>query len=309
MASRRFVAGRHELVEAGFSPSRIDCWIRNGRLIKVVRSVYSYGRDVDSREAVWRAALIAAGPGSALTARSACEAWGMVGARKSLPLRVEVAARAGDSRVLQGVSPALRRTRIEVVKRQIDRTDICRKDGIDLVRPILAWMDFAVEASKTEVRFAFLEACRLGLVGRREVRECFEMIGGRRGARKIRPLLALWVPELGRIRSVLEGLILLALVERRLPMPRVNTKVGGYEVDFYWPDHGVVLEADGQAFHRGHVQRGIDAAKTRDLEARRLVVLRVTYKEFDQSPNAVLDGVTETLAFRAVSTENGSIGK
>jgi len=78
MAPRRFVAARAELVDAGFSPSRIDCWLRSGRLVKVARGVYSYGRDVENREAAWRAALAAVGPGSVLAGRSACEAWEMV---------------------------------------------------------------------------------------------------------------------------------------------------------------------------------------------------------------------------------------
>jgi hypothetical protein len=39
MESREFVASRHELLEAGFGQSRIDNWLRTGRLIKVVRSV------------------------------------------------------------------------------------------------------------------------------------------------------------------------------------------------------------------------------------------------------------------------------
>ena len=298
MAPRRFVAARAELVDAGFSPSRIDCWLRSGRLVKVARGVYSYGRDVENREAAWRAALAAVGPGSVLAGRSACEAWEMVRKYNSVPLWVEVAGRSGSTRVLRGTSPALSRTRISVVKRQLNPSDIRQREGLPLVGPVLALLDLASGASERQVRFAFLEACRLGLIGQPDVRDFYEQLSGRRGIRKIKPLLGLWVPELERIKSVLEGLILLGIVDRPLPIPRVNKGLCGYEVDFFWPESGVVLEADGGAFHSDPPQRAIDLAKQRDLERHGLCVLRTTFKDYERNPKGVLDEIASTLASR-----------
>lgn len=68
------------------------------------------------------------------------------------------------------------------------------------------------------------------------------MLVGRRGARKLRPLLGLWRPELNRIRSVYEGLFLLAWIDRGYHLPLINEKIGGKEVDCYWPDQGFVLK-------------------------------------------------------------------
>lgn len=308
MASRWFIAGRAELADEGFSPSRIDCWLRNGRLIKVVRGVYSYGRDVEAREAVWRASLTAAGPGSILTGRSACEAWGMIQARDTVPARVEVATMTGRTRTLHGMSPALRRTRINIRKRQFDQSDVRQKGGIELANPVLALIEFAADASEREVRFAFLEACRLKLFNRRDVRDCHDRLVGKRGAGKLKPLLSLWVPRLGRIKSVLEGRILLGLIKRRLPLPEVNVKVGGYEVDFFWKKYGVVLEADGKTYHSDPPQRAIDAAKQRDLEQQGLEVMRVTSGQFDGNPDAVLDEVANKLA-RSKWADSGLVGK
>ncbi len=112
------------------------------------------------------------------------------------------------------------------------------------------------------------------------------------------------MPKLERIKSVFEGLILLGLVERRLPLPEVNVKVGGYEVDFYWPDDRLVLEADGEAFHSDPAQRAIDAAKQRDLERQGLTVLRATFKQFERDPHAVLDEVASR-----VQADGGVVGK
>lgn len=295
MAARWFVAGRAELVEAGFRKSRIDSWSRSGRIVKLFRAVYSYSRDVECREAVWRAALVAAGPASALCGLSACEAWGIVEPRQRLPRRVDVAVGSGASRCLRGRSPALRQTTVRIVKRNLSPGDIQTINGLALTSPALALIDFAECASEREVRFAFLEACRLRRFGRQDVRLCYQRVANKRGASKLRPLLALWVPELKRIRSVLEGQFLLAWIERGLEMPKVNVRVSGYEVDLYWPQHGVVLELDGDAFHSDPVQRGIDAEKQKHLESEGLIVFRVTYRGFMGDPEGTITAIAVAL--------------
>ena len=295
VATRRFVAARAELTAAGFSRSRIDSRVRNGRLIRILRAVYSYGRDVESPEAVRRAALLAVGAGSALIGRSACEAWGMVTPRPGLPIEVEVGVGVGQARTLPGRSPALRHTKVRVARRRFEPGGIRRRHGLALAAPSLALIDFAAGASEREVRFAFLEACRLGLFSEADVVSCFRRMAGRPGAKRLKPCLALWVPDLGRTRSVLEGWFLLTWAERGLPMPRVNARVLGYEVDGYWPEHHLVLELDGDAFHRDPVRRSLDTTKQRVLESSGLTVVRVTYKQFEADPDAAVARVASSL--------------
>lgn len=191
MATRWFVASRAELLGHGFSGSRIKNWYQRGRLVKVMHGVYSLGRDVETREATWRAALLVAGSGSVLTGRSACEQWGLIKTRTPIPRSIEVATQSGKARTHRGRSPALRNTRVEVVRRTFDSGDIRTKGGIPLLRPALALVDFAVDASDRELRFAFLEACRLQLFNENDLKYCFNRLAGRSGARKLRPLLAL----------------------------------------------------------------------------------------------------------------------
>ncbi|MGK2931633.1 MAG: hypothetical protein ACSLFD_02455 [Solirubrobacterales bacterium] len=54
---------------------------------------------------------------------------------------------------------------------------------------------------------------------------------------------------------------LLVWNERRYPMPNVNERVFGHEVDDFWPDRGFVLELDGGAFHGDPVQKKLDREK------------------------------------------------
>ena len=295
MAPRHFVAGRSELTSAGFTPSRIDTWVRIGRLIKLFRGVYAYGRDVETSSSARRAALTVAGSGAALVGRSACEVWGMVTPKRGMPCLIEVGIGTGEARLLRGRSPALRGTTVKVVTREFQTGDIRMKDGLSLTSPSLALIDLAGAASDREVRFAFLEACRLGLFDEGDVKACFDRLVHRRGATKLRLCLALWVPELRRVRSVFEGWFLMACVEGGCVIPKVNVRVAGYEVDAYWPEHGIVLELDGAAFHAGPVQKKLDLRKQRTLEARGLAVIRLTFKEFEADPEGSVERIIERL--------------
>jgi len=295
MEPRGSVAGRSELVERGFSEAAIDGWIRSGRLVPVLHGVYSFGRDVDTREATWRAALALAGPAAVLTGHSACEAWGIIEAGEAIPERIEVGVPSGQRREIKGRSPALRNTTVEIVRRDFEPGEVVFRDGLAAARPARALTDLAAGASERDLMFAFLEACRLRLFGRPDLDYCLRRIVGRRGARNLRSLLARWVPELGRIRSVLEGMFVLALVEGRLPMPLVNAKVCGYEVDCHWPAQALVVELDGNAFHSDPLARTRDSEKTRRLEANGLKVLRISYSEMEQDPAAVIAQVRSEL--------------
>lgn len=297
MASREYVASRDELKAAGFEITRIESWIRHGRLIKIVRSVYSYGRDVETPEAVRRAALLVAGPGSALVGRSACEALRLVDPGRGLPGLIEVGSPTGQARCLAGRSPALSKTTFKVVRRDFERTDLRTRDGIMLARAALALNDFASSATEREIRFAFLEACRLGLFGGSDVEYCLTRLFHRRGSKRLRPYLALWVPELKRIRSVLEGWFLLVWIERGYPMPKVNERVFGREIDMFWPERSRGLELDGDAFHRDPVQRRLDLEKQHYLEANGLTLDRVTFREFEANPGGVVDRTAAKLGF------------
>ena len=191
MSTRLYVASLDELTEAGFSYSKVKNWYQRGRLVKVIRGVYSLGRDVESTDSALRAALLFAGPGAALTGVSACLKWGFIRSREQIPRYMEIATTSGHTRKKRGTSPAMRHTLISVVKRYLSPEEIRVKDGLALVRPALALIDFAVNASKREVRFAFLEACRLKLFTEEDLKYCFNRMARRRGATKLRPFLAL----------------------------------------------------------------------------------------------------------------------
>lgn len=295
MAGREFVASRYELIDAGFSPSRIKNWVRSGRLITVARSVYSFGRDVQTREAVNRVALLLAGPGSALIGRTACEAHGIVRTWSAVPALVEVGSPVGQARSFDGLSPALRQTKFKVVSREFEQGDLGLRGGLSIAKAPLALVEFARDAPDRAVRFAFLDACRLELFNEPDLEYCYSRLFHRRGAARLRPCLELWVPELGRTKSVFEGWFLLVWRKRGYPIPLVNERVFGCEVDFFSPDHVFALELDGDAFHSDPAQKQIDFQKQRHLETNGVEVWRLTFREFNRDPIGEVDRIARHL--------------
>lgn len=55
----------------------------------------------------------------------------------------------------------------------------------------------------------------------------------------------------GDAESPLESLVRLALFDDGFPAPKLQRIIAGYRVDFYWPDYGLVLEADGRLKYTG----------------------------------------------------------
>jgi very-short-patch-repair endonuclease len=43
-----------------------------------------------------------------------------------------------------------------------------------------------------------------------------------------------------------------------LPPPKTGVRLNGFKVDFFWPDHGLVVETDGRRYHRTPAQQGRD---------------------------------------------------
>ncbi len=89
------------------------------------------------------------------------------------------------------------------------------------------------------------------------------------------------------LRSTGEQL-LLRLVERAdLPRPQTNVFVGRWEVDGLWTDRRLALEVDGYATHGHRAAFAQDRIRDADLAGRGLRVIRVTWRQLVDRPEAV----------------------
>jgi very-short-patch-repair endonuclease len=98
-------------------------------------------------------------------------------------------------------------------------------------------------------------------------------------------------PGLGRLRRTLDRhtfRLTRSELERRflpiarragLPRPLTRQWVNGYEVDFLWPDLGLVVETDGLRYHRTPAQQAVDRRRDQTHTAAGLTPLRFTHYE------------------------------
>src|SRR6202012_2768404 len=123
---------------AGATARSVERWTAAGHLIRVVRSVYAVGHLPTNPIDRAHAALLAAGPRSALSHGSALALWGF---RKSWPPRQEVTI-ATDRRP-QGLVVHHSST--------LTRPDISRLQGLRVTAPARTALDYAVTATSKQI--------------------------------------------------------------------------------------------------------------------------------------------------------------
>jgi very-short-patch-repair endonuclease len=125
-----------------------------------------------------------------------------------------------------------------------------------------------------------------------------DRLPGRKGRHKVRRVLAAYHDVQPFTRSRAERLVLQMCVDHHLPRPRVNSWVEGQEVDFHWPEGRLVLEVDGEAFHRTTRAFQEDRARDRALAARGIHVVRATWRDLTKSEEALAAEIATILAQR-----------
>jgi very-short-patch-repair endonuclease len=88
-------------------------------------------------------------------------------------------------------------------------------------------------------------------------------------------------------RSELEDRFLALCARHRLPRPRVNQRVGPFEVDFHWPADALVVETDGFATHRTRAAFEEDRRRDQVLAALGIHVVRVTHRQVTREAGRV----------------------
>ncbi len=101
----------------------------------------------------------------------------------------------------------------------------------------------------------------------------------------MKPLRALLDHRTFRLtRSTLESLFLPIVAKVGLPVPLTKRWVNGFEVDFYWPDLGFVVETDGLRYHRTPAEQARDRLRDQTHTAAGFVNLRFTHEQVFYEP-------------------------
>jgi len=260
------VLSTDELRRCGLSLDAIAVRTRNGHLHRLYRGVYAVGHPNVTRNGRFLAAVKACGPTAVLSHVSAAALYELLPWDDRHP---EVTATV--KRAHRGI-----RTHRSSM---LEARDVTRHRGIPATTPARTLIDLATTLPYKPLRRAVREAQR-NLVSTNELRRALDRLGPRRGTTKLARILATGPAP---TRSELEDTVLDLLLDAGFEHPDVNVAltIAGRRIipDFRWPDHHLVVEADGAAYHDNRLAREDDAERQALLEAHGERVVRVTWAQ------------------------------
>jgi hypothetical protein len=272
-----------DLIGLGFSPKAIKHRIRTGRLHPVVRGVYAVGRPRLSREGRWMAAVLACGPDAALSHRSAAALWKF---GKEHEDYIDVSVRRPSEARLRGIRCRRRPT--------LPSSAITTRMNIPLTQPVQTFLDLATVTGPKGLERAINEADKRDVIDPDALREALKDHAGEPGVRPLRRILDKHTFRLSD--DELELLFRPLATAAGLPTPLTKVEVNEFEVDFFWPDLGLVVETDGWRYHRTPATQTRDALRFQTHTAAGLTPLRFSHWQVKYEPRHVLNILRSTAA-------------
>jgi very-short-patch-repair endonuclease len=258
------VLTRADLLTLGFSDQSIKHRIGSGRLHPVAAGVYVVGRPELSPRGSWMAAVLACGSGAVLSHRSAAELWG-IGYEEKGQIDVTIRRRS-----------RLERTGVSVHCRpKLPEASVVRRFGIPVTHPVQTLIDLATELKPIRLERAVNQADVHDLVDPETLRNSLDAYPGVPGVKALRTMLDRHTFRLSD--SDLEILFRPLARAAAFPLPLSKHWVLGYEVDFYFPDHGLIVETDGLRYHRTPAQQARMVKRDQKHTAAGFRVLRFTH--------------------------------
>lgn len=282
------IVSRAQLRSAGLDRHSIDRRIRGGRLHPVHRGIYAVGHRAMAGGSREMAALLACGPRALISHRSAAVLQQLLPYPANPgPVDVTVVGRQRTRR------RGIRAHRVG----SLQRRDVRVVDGIRVTSAARTLLDLATVLPPSLLERAIAEAQVRGIARKRDLVDQLERNRGRRGTRALRQLLDL-AGGPAFTRSAAERRLLRLVRAAELPTPEVNARVGGFEVDFVWRDQRLVVEIDGFTYHASRAAFERDRQRDSILAARGYTVIRVTWRQLVDAPEAVVARLATALAAR-----------
>jgi hypothetical protein len=229
------------------------------------------------------AAVLICGEGALLSHGSAAALWGF-GPEGSGPVDVSIRRRCDISR------PGIRaRSRPRLSER-----DVTERHGIPVSTPVRTLIDQATELTPNRLERMVNEADKHDVIDPEALRTALDGYAGERGVKPLRALLDRLTFRLSD--TELEVLFRPIAAKAGLPTPLTKEMVNGFEVDFYWPDLGLVVETDGWRYHRTPSAQTRDARRDQTHTAAGLTPLRFSHHQVAHEPQHVRQILIDTAA-------------
>ncbi len=289
-AIAEFAARQHgvmtlgQLRSLGLGDRAVRHRVRRGSLHRLHRGVFAVGHAIVSPAGRRLAVVLASGPGAFLSYGSAGAAW---------RFRPSVAAHYDVTVAVHRRGPA--GVRVHCVRR-LTPADVGEVDGVPVTSVPRTLIDLAAILDETRLERAVHEAEVLRILDYHALESMLAGAAGRRGTGTLRRVLG--APDPGVTRSDLEIRFLELCRSHELPTPKLNARVGGFEVDAVWATSRVVVELDGAAFHDTRRAFLTDRRRDAALAASGYVVVRLTWDRVTREAPGVASELRRILAMR-----------
>jgi very-short-patch-repair endonuclease len=229
------------------------------------------------------AALLACGEGSALSHRTAAQAWGLT-TGPTLPIDVTTSTDHGR-----------KHRQITTHRMLLAPFDALVRDNLRLTTPSRTIVDLAATLRGRALRDVVERAQDLRRFDPNDIRETLARAPRRRGTRRLHDLITVLAPDKDNARSHLERLFLALTRRARLPKPATNLEIAGRRRDFAWPVERLVVETDGYRYHSSPTAKRRDHRRDRELTALGWRPVRFTYEEVAFEPSMVGEELAQLL--------------
>jgi very-short-patch-repair endonuclease len=268
------VVTRADLLALGFGPRRIEHRVKSGRLHPIARGIYAVGRPDLTPYGRWIAAVLVCRGGAALSHRSAAALWGIGKEERG---RIDLTVRR-ECRI--------RRAGLMVRARaSLPERSVVRRFGIPVTNPTQTLVDLATELKPVRLERAVNQADVHDLVDPETLRRSLDSYAGMPGARTLRTMLDRHTFRLSD--SDLEIYFRPLALAAGFPLPLSKQWILGFEVDFHFPDHGLIVETDGLRYHRTPAQQARMVKRDQTHTSHGFRVLRFTHWQIAHAPNEV----------------------
>jgi very-short-patch-repair endonuclease len=284
------VVARRQLIALGYSSKGIEHRLASGRLHRLHQGVYAVGRRQVGPNGRWMAAALACGPKAVLSYSSAAALW-RIGFEERNVIEVSVA------------SPhQRRRPGFRIYRRpSLWPEDIAAQRGIPVTTPIQTLIDMSLRLDRPGVERMINEADKYDLTHPPQLRKALDEREGEPGVARLRHLLDRRTFRL--TKEELERRFLPLARKAGLPVPLTGQFVNEFEVDFYWPDLGLVVETDGLRYHRTPAEQARDRLRDQAHTAAGLTPLRFTHEQVRYEPEYVAAILAQTASRFAIATK------
>src|SRR5665811_207973 len=276
------VVARSQLLDRGVRTRSIEHRVARGRLHPLWRGIYAVGRPEIDQKGRWMGAVLACGPTALLSHGCAAALWNIAPAPRAGA--IEITVPPGRSRRRAGINVHRRRDLAPEHRREVA--------GIPVTDPVSTLVDLASCRPEWQVEQAINNADRLDLVDVEALRALISALPPRPGMVCMRRLLGCdALTDTG-----LERKFLAIVLAANLPPPETQVWVSGYRVDFYWPDLGLVVEADGWRHHRTAGEQANDRRRDQAHQSSGLTALRFGEDQIRFKPSEVRRALASVIA-------------